>query len=160
VPGIRPVTIVVVPLPAIDPGLIVHTPVAGRPLRATLPVGEAHDEGCVIAPTIGMEGIPGGGRMTTLADGSDVQPDPTDTVKLYVPVARFVMLAMLPDPVIAPGLIVQVPVAGSPFNTTLPVGESHEEGWVIVPIAGAEGASTVRLATFEVALLAPLQLVI
>ena len=45
-----------------------------------------------------------------------------------------------PDPVIAPGLIVHVPVAGKPFNTTLPVGTPHEEGCVIVPAIGAVGA--------------------
>ena len=43
------------------------------------------------------------------------------------------MVVVVPVPVIAPGLIVQVPVAGRPFNTTLPVVAVHEEGWVIVP---------------------------
>ena len=33
-----------------------------------------------------------------------------------------------PVPAIAPGLIVQVPDAGKPFNTTLPVGDEHEAG--------------------------------
>ena len=37
--------VVVVPVPAIEPGFIVHTPVAGRPLNITLPVGAAHEEG-------------------------------------------------------------------------------------------------------------------
>ena len=32
------------------------------------------------------------------------------------------MVALVPVPVIAPGLIVHVPVAGRPFNTTVPVG--------------------------------------
>jgi hypothetical protein len=39
------VTVVLVPIPAIDPGLIVHTPVAGRLLSTTLPVGDAQEEG-------------------------------------------------------------------------------------------------------------------
>jgi hypothetical protein len=39
------VIVVLVPVPAIDPGLIVHVPVAGRPLNITLPVGIAHDDG-------------------------------------------------------------------------------------------------------------------
>jgi hypothetical protein len=56
-----------------------------------------------------------------------------------VPFVRFIIVVLLPDPVIAPGLIVQVPVAGSPFRTTLPVGDAHEEGWVIVPTVGADG---------------------
>ena len=39
--------------------------------------------------------------------------------------------------------MVHTPVAGSPLNTTLPVGAVHEEGWVIVPGIGANiaGAS-------------------
>ena len=32
--------------------------------------------------------------------------------------------------------MVQVPVAGSPFSTTLPVSTAHEAGCVIVPIVG------------------------
>ena len=67
-------TVVVVPVPAIDPGLIVHVPVAGRPLNTTLPVGAAHEEGCVIVPTIGAVGATGGGMITTSADGCDVHP--------------------------------------------------------------------------------------
>ena len=38
VDGVNNVRIVVVPLPAIAPGFIVHAP-AGNPLNATLPVG-------------------------------------------------------------------------------------------------------------------------
>jgi hypothetical protein len=52
-----------------------------------------------------------------------------------------------PVPAIAPGLIVHVPVAGRPFNTTLPVGAAHKEGWVIVPIKGAGGATGAALIT-------------
>ena len=47
---------------------------------------------------------------------------------------------LVPVPVIAPGLIVQVPAAGRPFNTTLPLDAEHEEGCVIVPTIGAVGA--------------------
>ena len=61
---------------------MVHTPVAGRPLNATLPVGAAQEEGCVIAPTIGVPGIAEGTLMTTVADASDVHPDAMATVKL------------------------------------------------------------------------------
>ena len=46
----------------------------------------------------------------------------------------------VPDPVIAPGLIVHVPVAGRPFSTTLPVVAEHDDGCVIVPTIGAVGA--------------------
>jgi riboflavin synthase len=41
----------------------------------------------------------------------------------------------------APGLIVHVPVAGKPFNTTLPVDIAQEEGCVIVLTIGAVGAT-------------------
>jgi hypothetical protein len=53
---------------------------------------------------------------------------------------RFAIVVLAPVPVIAPGLIVHVPVAGSPFNTTLPVVAVHEEGCMMVPISGAVGA--------------------
>ena len=52
----------------------------------------------------------------------------------------------MPVPVIAPGLIVQIPVAGNPFNTTLPVAV-EQVGWVIVPIVGADGAPGATLIT-------------
>jgi hypothetical protein len=50
------------------------------------------------------------------------------------------MVVVVPVPVTAPGLIVHVPVAGRPFNTTLPVVAIQEEGCVIVPATGAVGA--------------------
>ena len=37
--------VVVVPVPAIAPGLMVHVPVAGRPLSTTLPLGSEQEEG-------------------------------------------------------------------------------------------------------------------
>ena len=49
-------------------------------------------------------------------------------------------------PVIPPGLIVQVPAAGKPFNTTLPVAKPHV-GCVIVPTVGAVGAPGAALIT-------------
>jgi len=51
------------------------------------------------------------------------------------------MVAVAPVPVIPPGLMVHVPVAGRPFNTTLPVVAIHEAGCVIVPTIGAVGAA-------------------
>ena len=74
--------VVEVPVPAMDPGLIVHVPVAGRLLNTTLPVGFEQEEGCDIVPAIGVPGSPEGERMTTLAEGIDVQPDESETVKL------------------------------------------------------------------------------
>ena len=72
----------VAPVPAIAPGLITHTPVAGRPLNTTLPVGSAQDGGCVIVPTVGAGGAVGAGLMTTSAVASDVHPASLVTVKL------------------------------------------------------------------------------
>lgn len=71
-----------VPVPAIDPGLIVHVPVAGKPLNTTLPIGTAQDEGWVTAPKTGVAGIDEGTSITTEADASEVQPDAMVTVKL------------------------------------------------------------------------------
>jgi hypothetical protein len=52
------------------------------------------------------------------------------------------MVVVVPDPVVVvpPGVLVkiQLPVAGKPFNTTLPV-ETEQVGWVIVPTIGAVG---------------------
>jgi hypothetical protein len=73
---------VVVPVPAIDPGFIVQTPVAGRPVNRTLPVGNAQEAGCVIVPTVGAGGAVGAGFMLTLADTSEVHPASLVTVKL------------------------------------------------------------------------------
>jgi hypothetical protein len=46
----------------------------------------------------------------------------------------------VPVVVVPPGVLVriQLPVAGSPLNTTLPV-DTAQVGWVIVPIVGAVG---------------------
>ena len=51
-----------------------------------------------------------------------------------------VELVPVPVEVIAPGVrvSVQVPAAGSPLRTTLPVA-TEQVGWVMVPIAGAVG---------------------
>ena len=81
-------TIVLVPVPVIDPGLIVHVPVPGSPDNSTLPVGAAHVEGWVMVPTIGVGGIPEGESKTTPVDGKDIHPVASVTVKLYVPSGR------------------------------------------------------------------------
>ena len=60
------------------------------------------------------------------------------------------MVVLIPVPVVVtfPGVLVsvQVPVAGKPFKTTLPVAKPHV-GCVIVPTAGAEGALGTALMT-------------
>jgi len=45
VPGARFVIVTLVPVPDIEPGLITHAPVAGRPFNTTLPVVAVQDEG-------------------------------------------------------------------------------------------------------------------
>ena len=57
------------------------------------------------------------------------------------------MVTLVPVPAIAPGLIIQIPAAGRPFNTTLPVVAIQDDGWVIVPIIGAVGATGAGLIT-------------
>jgi hypothetical protein len=74
VPGLRFERVVVAPVPAIDPGLIVQVPVAGRPFNTTLPVGAAHEEGWVIVPIIGAVGATGAALMTTVTDASEIHP--------------------------------------------------------------------------------------
>jgi len=64
---------------------------------------------------------------------------------VYVPVVKLDMVLLVPVPDIAPGLIIQLP-DGKPFNITLPVA-SAQVGWVIVPIAGAEGVTGCALMT-------------
>jgi hypothetical protein len=120
--------VVVVPVPVIPPGLIVQVPVAGRPLNITLPVVTEHEAGCVIVPTIGAVGAGGAICMITSADKRDTHPDALVTLKLYVPGLRFEIVVLVPVPAIGPGLIIHVPVAGRPLNTTLPLVDIQEEG--------------------------------
>jgi len=74
VPGARFARVVVVPVPAIDPGLRVHVPVDGRPFNITLPVGAAQVEGCVIVPIMGAGRGTGEALMTTAADANEIHP--------------------------------------------------------------------------------------
>jgi hypothetical protein len=138
---------VVVPVPVIAPGLIVQVPVAGRPFSTTLPVAEAHEDGWVTAPILGAAGVPGGEMIIISVEGRDIHPKSLVMLKLYVPGTRFVIVVLVPVPLIPPGLIVQDPVPGKPFNTTLPVGVPHAEGCVIAPAIGAVGAGGGALIT-------------
>ena len=67
-------SVVVVPVPEIAPGLIVQVPVPGRPFSITLPTGAAHDEGWVIVPIIGAAGATGAALITTVAEARDMHP--------------------------------------------------------------------------------------
>lgn len=140
VPGFRNDMVAVVPVPVIPPGLIVQVPVAGRPVSTTLPVGFVHEAGCVTVPTTGGSGPEGAAIMTTRVDVKDIHPAALVTEKSYVPGSRSVIVAVVPVPAIAPGLMVQTPVAGRPVSTTVPVEAAHDEGWVIEPTIGAAGA--------------------
>ena len=93
------------------------------------------------ACTTGAVGATGGAMITTSADELEIQPPVAVTLKLYVPGLRFAIVADVPVPVTAPGLMLHVPVEGSPFSITLPVVEEHVEGWVIVPTIGAVGGT-------------------
>ena len=72
----------VVPVPDIFPGLIVHIPVAGRPFSTTLPVVAIQEEGWVIVPIIGAVGATGATLITTLADSTDIHPASLVTLKV------------------------------------------------------------------------------
>ena len=74
--------VVLVPVPLIEPGLMVHVPVAGRPLSTTVPVDATHEEGCVTVPMTGAVGATGGAFITTSADGLEIHPVEAVTLKL------------------------------------------------------------------------------
>ena len=65
------------------PGVLVNVqvPVAGNPLKATLPVEIAH-VGWVMVPTTGALGADGCGVITTSAEANDVQPAELVTIKV------------------------------------------------------------------------------
>ena len=78
--------------------------------------------------------------MTTSAEAGETHPAML-TVKLYVPAVRSVIVVLIPVPVtVPPGVLVnvQVPDAGKPLNSTLPV-ETVHDGCVEVPMTGAVG---------------------
>ena len=74
--------VVLVPVPVIAPGLMVHVPVAGKPLSTTLPVVAEHEVGWVMVPTNGAVGAVGAGLITTSADAFDIHPGSLQIVKL------------------------------------------------------------------------------
>lgn len=131
VPFGMPDIVVLMPVPVvvIPPGerVIVQVPVEGNPFNITLPV-ETKQVGCVVVPAIGAAGADGCVLITTFADATEVQAAIV-TVKVYVPGPISETVPLVPVPVVKtpPGMRVrvQVPVAGKPFNTTLPVATAH-----------------------------------
>ena len=142
VPVVIPLNVAVVPVPVIVPpeeAVTVHDPVAGSPLRATLPV-EVEQVGWVMVPTTGAVGVAGCALITTSADADEVHPAALVTVKLYVALAvKPDIVVLVVEHAMAPGLIVQLP-DGKPLNTTLPV-DVEQVGCVIAPPAIAAGAA-------------------
>ena len=78
-----------------------------------------------MVPTAGAAGVFGCALITTLPDADEVHPAALVTMKVCVPVAIPDMVVLVPVPlvVVPPGFLVkvQVPEAGKPLNTTLPV---------------------------------------
>jgi hypothetical protein len=132
VPAASPDIVVLVPVPVVvvpSRFLVnVHVPVAGNPFKITLPVATVQ-VGWVIVPIKGEVGVIGLALMTTFADAVEVHPEAFVTVKVYVPDGMLVtvVLAPVPEVVVPTGDLVnvQVPVAGNPFKTTLPVARLH-----------------------------------
>jgi hypothetical protein len=143
VPGASADMIELDPFPVTADGLIVQFPV-GSPLSTTLPVATAQ-VGWVMTPIRGVAGLAGCGLMMMFAVGADVHVASLVTVKLYVPATNPVIVFVVPVPVIAPGLMVQLP-DGRPFRITLPV-ELLQVVCVIAPTIGAGGDSTEALIT-------------
>ena len=77
------VELVPVPVVVVPPGDLVkvHVPVAGNPLRTTLPVAKAQ-VGWVIVPTVGAVGADGWAVITTLAEAEEIHPAALVTVKV------------------------------------------------------------------------------
>ena len=69
------------PVVVVPPGdrVKVHVPVAGKPLKITLPVAKAQ-LGCVIVPTVGAVGVAGWALITTLAEAGETHPEALVTV--------------------------------------------------------------------------------
>jgi hypothetical protein len=153
IPGASPDIVLLDPVPAVivPPGVLinVHVPVAGRPFKTTLPVCTLND-GCVIVPITGVVGVGGCALITALPDAEEVHPEVLVTVKVYVPAGIPEIVALIPVPVLVvpPGVLVnvQVPVAGSPFKTALPVA-IVQVGSVIVPTVGVVGVGGCTLMT-------------
>jgi hypothetical protein len=82
-PVAKPEIVRLVPVPVVVTlsglRINVHEPVAGKPLRMTLPVGVLH-VGCVIVPIKGAVAGVGVGKIVKLVEAGDVQPKSLVTV--------------------------------------------------------------------------------
>lgn len=147
VPGLRFETVVLVPEPVVvvPPGdrVRVHVPEAGRLFITALPVAIIH-VGCVTVPITGADGEGIIGFITTEPEEGEVHPEELVTVNVKVPEGIPEITDDVPVPVVVipPGdlVTVQVPLEGSPVNSTEPV-VTPQAGWVIVPVPGAVGVT-------------------
>ena len=71
-PSAKPEIFLLVPLPAIEPGLIVQLP-EGNPVKITLPVATVQ-VGCVMAPAVGLAGVSGCKSIVLSAEAGEVHP--------------------------------------------------------------------------------------
>ena len=108
-PAARPVKVAVVPVPfnVVDPtdSRMVHVPVAGRPLNATLPV-EVEQVGCVTVPTTGAFGVTVNPLLVPVSDPPvrvavmvlSVPELVTDTDTTLTPLTKAVVTAGVMEP--------------------------------------------------------------
>jgi len=97
-----------------------------------------------VTEVTGIIGVFGCELITTLAVATETHPTEFVTVKLYVPAANVEMVLLVVEPLIFPGLIVQLP-DGKPLKFTVPVAEL-QFGCVIVPtigVAGVDGSALI-----------------
>ena len=78
-PATNPEIVLLIPVPAMAPGLIVQFP-AGKPFKTTLPVATPQ-LGWVIIPTEGGAGVTGCTFITAFAETADAHP--AELVTLY-----------------------------------------------------------------------------
>ena len=136
--------LVPVPVVVIVPGYCtsVQVPDEGKPVNSTLPVDKVHVGGVIEYLWKALTVLAVVHLLLTFSDGTDIHPVELVTVKVYVPDGSVETVVVVPEPEIVtpPGFLVnvQLPVAGNPLKTTLPVDIAHV-GWVIVPTAGADG---------------------
>ena len=69
------------PVVVVPPGDLVnvHVPVAGKPVKVTLPVARAQ-VGWVMVPIVGADGVEAWVLITTLADAGEIHPEALVTV--------------------------------------------------------------------------------
>lgn len=94
-----------------------------------------------MVPIVGAEGAPGTELITTLPVDGETHPASLVTVKVNVPDARPLTVALVPVPELdPPGFLAKVQGSGRLLNTTLP-DDAAQVGWVMVPTVGTDGVA-------------------